>query len=103
MNINFDMVLAIQSILCVHAELKLKLLNISSCISIFTLLKDYNFLKILRKLTQTLSLSAKNQVYILLHGSQPNNSESLNHEILKNVKCYLKATTHFDGPLIFNQ
>ena len=30
-----------------------------------------------------LSLSAKNQVYILLYGSQTNNSKRLNHEIPK--------------------
>ena len=39
-NINLDMVLVILSILCVHAELKLKLLNISSCVINFTVLKD---------------------------------------------------------------
>ena len=46
------------------------------------------------------NLTAKNQVLILLYVSQTNNSESLNHEILKNVISYLKATTHFDRPLI---
>ena len=46
-----------------------------------------------------LSLSAKNQVLILLYGSRTNNSESLNQEILKNVISYLKATTRFDRPL----
>ena len=40
MNINLDMVLVILSILCVHAELKLKLQNISSCAVNFTVLKD---------------------------------------------------------------
>ena len=40
MNINLDMVLVILSILCVHAELKLKLQNISSCVVNFTVLKD---------------------------------------------------------------
>ena len=44
--------------------------------------------------------NAKNQVLILLYGSQNNNSESLNQEILKNVISYLKATTRFDRPLI---
>ena len=39
MNINLDMVLVIQSILCVPTELKLKPLNISSCVDIFTALK----------------------------------------------------------------
>ena len=46
-----------------------------------------------------LSLSAKNQVLILLHGSRTN-SESLTQEILKNVISYLIATTCFDRPLI---
>ena len=40
MNVELDMVLVIQSILCVHAELKLKLLNISPCVVNFTMLKD---------------------------------------------------------------
>ena len=47
-----------------------------------------------------LSLSVKNQVLILLYGSQTNHSESFNQEILKNVICYLKATTRFDRLLI---
>ena len=82
MNINFGMVLVIQSVLCVHSELKLKLLNISSLVVII------------------LSLSAKNQVYILLYGSETNNFKSLNHETLKNVISCLKATTRFHGPSI---
>ena len=45
-----------------------------------------------------LSLSAKNQVLILLYGSQTI-FENLNQEILKNVLFYLKATTRFDRPL----
>ena len=44
-----------------------------------------------------LKLSAKNQVLILLYGSQTN-SQNLNQEILKNVIIYLKATTRFDRP-----
>ena len=47
-----------------------------------------------------LSLSAKNQVFILLYGSQTSNSKTLNQEILKNVISYLKASTRFDRPLI---
>ena len=47
-----------------------------------------------------LSLSAKNQVLILLYGSRTN-SQNLNQEILKNVIFYLKATTCFDRPLIY--
>ena len=46
-----------------------------------------------------LSLSAKNQVLILLYGSQAN-SENINQEIPKNVIFYLNATTRFDRPLI---
>ena len=38
--------------------------------------------------------------FILLYGSQINNSESLNQEIFKNVISYLKATIHFDKLLI---
>ena len=47
-----------------------------------------------------LSLSVKDQVLVLLYGSQTSNSESLNQEIIKNVISYLKATTRFDKPLI---
>ena len=46
-----------------------------------------------------LSLSAKNQVLILLYGSRTN-SQNLNQEILKNVIFYVKATTRFDRPLV---
>ena len=46
-----------------------------------------------------LSLSAKNQVLILLYGSRTI-SENLNQEILKNMIFYVKATTRFDRPLI---
>ena len=46
-----------------------------------------------------LNLNAKNQVLILLYGSQTI-SENLNQEILKNVIFYLKATARFDRPLI---
>ena len=46
-----------------------------------------------------LSLSAKNQVLILLYGSGTI-SENLNQENLKNAIFYLKATTRFDRQLI---
>ena len=49
-----------------------------------------------------LSLCAKNDILILLYGSQTN-SENLNQEILENVISYLKVTTRFDRQLIFNQ
>ena len=51
-----------------------------------------------------LSFSAKNQIFISLHGSQRNNSKIQNQVILKNVISYPQATTRFDRPLInFNQ
>ena len=101
MNINLGMVLLIQSILCVHAELNLKPLNIFSCIVICTVLYDWNFFQNLETAdSEFLTLIATNQVYVLLYGSQTNNSKSLNPEILKNVTSYFEATTRFGGPLI---
>ena len=47
-----------------------------------------------------LSLSANNQVFILLYDSETNNSKSLNKKILGNVISYLKPTTRFNKPLI---
>ena len=47
-----------------------------------------------------LSLSANNQVFILLYDSETNNSKSLNQKILRNVISYLKPTTRFNKPLI---
>ena len=61
MNANLDMVLVIQSILCVHADLKLKPMNISSCIVIFTVLKRLEFFENLEKVDANfLSLNANN-------------------------------------------
>ena len=60
-------------------------------------------LELLEKLEKVepnfLSLSAKNQVLVLLYGSRTI-FENLNQEIFKNVIFYLKATTSFDRPLI---
>ena len=47
-----------------------------------------------------LKLNAKNQVLVLLYGSQIKDSKSFNHDILKNVIIYIKATARFDRPLI---
>ena len=47
-----------------------------------------------------LSLSTKNQVFILFYGSQTNNFESINQGRFKKVISYVKATTRFDRPLI---
>ena len=89
------MVLVVLSILYAHAELKLKLQNISSCCQ-FHITQRLEFLENLEKVEPNfLSLSAKNQVLILLYGSRTI-SENLNQEILKNVIFYLKATTYFD-------
>ena len=72
MNTNLDMVLVMLSILCVHAELKLKLQNISSCVVNFTVRTERLelFEKIERVKPNFLSLSAKNQVLILLYHSR---------------------------------
>ena len=47
-----------------------------------------------------LKLNPKNQVLALLCGSQINYSKSFNHDILKNIIIYIKATARFDRPLI---
>ena len=47
-----------------------------------------------------LKLNPKNQVLVLLYGSQINDSKSFNRDILKNVIIYIKATARFDRPLI---
>ena len=47
-----------------------------------------------------LKLNPKNQVLVLLYGSQINHYKSFNRDILKNVIIYVKATARFDRPLI---
>ena len=47
-----------------------------------------------------LKLNPKNQVLVLLYGSQISDSKSFNGDILKNVIIYIKATARFDRPLI---
>ena len=80
------MVLVIQSILRVHVELKLKQLNISSCNVHFYGTQRLELFEYLEEVDPNFrSLSAKNQVYISLYGSQTNNSKSFNHEIIKEV------------------
>ena len=84
-----------------HAELKLKPLNISSSIVILTILIRLEPFKNLEKFNSNfLTLSAKNQTFTLLGGSQTYNSKSLNQEILKNVILYFKAPTRFDRQLL---
>ena len=74
---------------------------ISSCVVNFTY--STQRLELFEKLEKVkpnfVSLSAKNQVLILLYGSWTN-SQNLNQEICKNVIFYLKATTCFDRPFI---
>ena len=74
---------------------------ISSCVVNFTY--STQILELFEKLEKVkpnfVSLSAKNQVLILLYGSWTN-SQNLNQEICKNVIFYLKATTCFDRPFI---
>ena len=84
-----------------HAELKLKPLNISSCIVILTILIRLELFENLEKFNPNfLILSVKNQAFTLLDGSQTYNSKSLNQEILKNVILYFKAPTRFDRQLL---
>ena len=78
----------ILSILYVCEELKLKLLNSFST-------QRLEYFENLEK-NEPSFLSAKNQVLILLYGSQTNNYERLNQELLKNVVSYLKAIIRFD-------
>ena len=78
----------ILSILYVCGELKLKLLNSFST-------QRLEYFENLEK-NEPSFLSAKNQVLILLYGSQTNNYERLNQELLKNVVSYLKAIIRFD-------
>ena len=59
------MVSVMQLTLCVHAEQKSNQQNISSCVVIFTVLKDYNFLKTLRRLIQINSKLNENDKLIL--------------------------------------
>ena len=71
------MVLMIQLTQCVHAELKLKPLNISSCDCLFENLKkiDPNFF----------NLNEKDQINVLLYAYQRNKPKSFNQSILNNV------------------
>ena len=74
---------------------------ISSCVVNFTY--STQRLELFEKLEKVkpnfVSLSAKNQVLILLYGSWTN-SQNLNQKISENVIFYLKATTCFDRPFI---
>ena len=47
-----------------------------------------------------LKFKCKKSSLNFFYGSQTNNSESLNKEILKNFICYLKASTRFGRPLL---
>ena len=48
-------------------------------------------------------LNTSDQVHFLLYGSQTNTLKNFNHDILKNVIIYLKATGRFEIPLILGQ
>ena len=41
-------------------------------------------------------LNPKNKVLVLLYGSQINDSKSFNHDILKHIISFIKATARFD-------
>ena len=72
-------------ILFVYAELKLKSLTTSSSVDMFTVPKKW--LELFENPEKVkpnfLSLSAKNQVFILLYGSQTNNSKVWIKKFLK--------------------
>ena len=74
---------------------------ISSCVANFTY--STQRLELFEKIEKIepnfVSLSAKNQVLILLYGSWTN-SQNLNQKICENVIFYLQATTCFDRPFI---
>ena len=59
------------------------------------------FDKILKIDQQFLNLTAKDQVLVLLYGSQRNNSENSNQNMISFVLKYLKSTVRFDRS-IFN-
>ena len=69
-------------------ELKLKSLNTSSCIASYIPLIDLNVpnISIIHEIVkvnqQFLKLTAKDQVLVLLYGSQRNNFENLNQNII---------------------
>ena len=84
MDISLGMVLVMQAILCVHAELKLKPMNISSFLQYLKFYITSKFSKFKCK---------KMFLFYCMVLKKNNNSKSLNDEILKNVISYLKATT----------
>ena len=92
------MLLVILSILCVDAEIETTEHFLLHC-QFYSTQRLELFEKLEKVERNFLSLSAKNQVLILLYGSQTY-SENLNQEILKNVIFNLKATTCFNRPFI---
>ena len=92
------MLLVILSILCVDAEIESTEHFLLHC-QFYSTQRLELFEKLEKVERNFLSLSAKNQVLILLYGSQTY-SENLNQEILKNVIFNLKATTCFNRPFI---
>ena len=78
----------------------LKPLNTSSCIA--STQRSELFHKIVKVGQQFLNLAAKDQVFVLLYGSQRNDSENSNQNIINFVIKYLKSTGRFDK-LIFNK
>ena len=85
------MVLVIQSILCVHAELKFETTgHLLLCCQFYSPQRLELFENLEKVDAKFLSLSAKNQVLILLYVSQTNNSESLNQEVLKSNILHLR-------------
>ena len=88
MNINFDMVLVInQSYVCWGTEFETTehLFPLALSFLQYQKIQTQTFWKSWECWTKFSKFKYKNQVFILLHDSQTNNSESLNQEILKNA------------------
>ena len=105
LNVNLDIVLVILSVLRVDVMLKLKIMNISSCVADFYSIQIFELLNNINKTDLFYTqLCTKEQVNIQLHGYPLKKSNTLNQDIIKFVINFLKKSGRFDKPLIlFNQ
>ena len=105
LNVNLDTVLVILSVLRVDVMLKLKIMNISSCVADFYSIQIFELLNNINKTDLFYTqLYTKEQVNIQLHGYPLKKSNTLNQDIIKFVINFLKKSGRFDKPLIlFNQ
>ena len=105
LNVNLGMVLVIQSVLRVDVMLKLKILNISSCVANFYSIQIFELFNNINKTDVFYTqLYTKEQINIQLHVYPPKKSNTLNQDIIKFVINFLKKSGRFDKPLTsFNQ